>query len=138
MCNSVNPNIFDDYSFINYLGNLTNVTLFLQSIDVFIYPSLYREGVPRSILEASAVGIPSIAYDLPGVRDAIINGSTGYLIQQGDFNLFIKKLHLLIDNHQLRKRLGLNSRTHVVNNFDMNTIDSLTINIYNNIILEIS
>ena len=54
-----------------------------SEVSFLIIPTLYGEGVPRVILEASACGVPCIGYDWRGVRDAIEHGETGWLVRPG-------------------------------------------------------
>lgn len=69
---------------IEYLGETRDVRLPLASAHVFVLPSYYREGLPRSILEAMATGRPVITTDTPGCRDAVIDGETGLIIPPRD------------------------------------------------------
>ena len=65
---------------IDYLGETDDVRPFIEQADCVVLPS-YREGLPRSLLEGSAMGKPLVATDVPGVRDVIDDGLTGYLCQ---------------------------------------------------------
>ncbi len=66
---------------IEYLGTLTDVRPAIASADCVVLPSYYREGVPRSLLEAAAMGRPVVTTDAPGCRDVIDQGSSGLLCQ---------------------------------------------------------
>ena len=63
---------------IEYLGESDDVRTAMEQADCVVLPS-YREGLPRSLLEGSAMGKPLIATDVPGCRDVVVEGSTGYL-----------------------------------------------------------
>lgn len=63
---------------IDYLGAADDVRPFIDQADCIVLPS-YREGMPRALLEASAMGKPVVATDVPGVREAVDDGLTGYL-----------------------------------------------------------
>jgi len=65
---------------IDYLGATEDVRPFIEQADCVLLPS-YREGLPRTLLEGSAMGKPLVATDVPGVRDVIDDGQTGYLCQ---------------------------------------------------------
>jgi glycosyltransferase involved in cell wall biosynthesis len=65
---------------IDYLGATNDVRTFIEQADCVVLPS-YREGLPRTLLEGSAMGKPLVATDVPGVRDVIDDGETGYLCQ---------------------------------------------------------
>jgi len=61
-------------------GRQSNIPLVLSATDLFVLPSSYREGVPRSLLEAAAFGLPLIASDMPGCRDVVEEGNNGRLV----------------------------------------------------------
>ena len=63
--NYIDPSGFGKYSFIQYKSKLKDVSSFLSNTDIFLYPSLYREGIPRILLEAQAMKVPVVAYDMP-------------------------------------------------------------------------
>jgi glycosyltransferase involved in cell wall biosynthesis len=65
-------------SWIEYLGATDDVRPFIERADCIVLPS-YREGMPRALLEASAMGKPVVATDVPGIREAVDDGLTGYL-----------------------------------------------------------
>ncbi len=69
-----------DSGVIDYLGTTDNVVEVLHSADCFVLPSYYREGVPRSLLEAGSCGLPLITTDSVGCRETVIDGHNGYLI----------------------------------------------------------
>jgi len=68
------------YSQISFLGLRSDISEILAATDVYVYPSYYREGVPRTVLETLATGVPIITTDMPGCRLTIEDGKNGYLI----------------------------------------------------------
>lgn len=66
---------------IDYLGTADDVREALANADCVVLPSYYREGVPRILLEASAMGVPVITTDMPGCREAVEDSATGFLCQ---------------------------------------------------------
>jgi glycosyltransferase involved in cell wall biosynthesis len=66
---------------IEYLGVADDVRPIMAAADCVVLPSYYREGVPRSLLEAAAMGKPCITTEATGCRDAVDNGVTGYLCE---------------------------------------------------------
>lgn len=68
---------------IDYLGETRDVRPFLTECTVFVLPS-YREGIPRTVLEAMSTGRPVITTDAPGCRDTVIHGETGYIVRARD------------------------------------------------------
>ena len=71
---------FEKHNNIVFLGKKDNIRELLAVSDVFLYPSYYREGIPRSILEALAMSLPIITTDMPGCNLTVVNGKNGYLI----------------------------------------------------------
>ncbi|MBA3512352.1 MAG: glycosyltransferase family 4 protein [Sphingomonas sp.] len=67
-----------DEGIIDYLGKSDDVRTAIEQADCIVLPS-YREGLPRALLEGSAMGKPLIATDVPGCRDVVVDGNTGYL-----------------------------------------------------------
>lgn len=65
---------------ITFLGKRTDIPQLLAASDVFVFPSYYREGIPRSLLEALAMGLPIITTDMPGCRLVVNNNLNGLLI----------------------------------------------------------
>ncbi|HFO9818223.1 TPA: glycosyltransferase, partial [Escherichia coli] len=63
-----------------YPGHVENVQDWLEKSSVFVLPTSYREGVPRVIQEAMAIGRPVITTNVPGCRDIINDGINGFLI----------------------------------------------------------
>lgn len=74
---------WEEEGFINYLGETTDVRPFLEASSVFVLPS-YREGTPRSVLEAMAMGKPVITTDAPGCRETVLEGENGFLVPVKD------------------------------------------------------
>src|SRR5690606_24295267 len=64
---------------IDYLGKLDDVRPAIQGCSVYVLPS-YREGTPRTVLEAMAVGRPIITTDAPGCRETVVEGENGFLV----------------------------------------------------------
>jgi len=73
-------NRYDNNDTILFLGRHDNVRELLAGADVFLYPSYYREGIPRSILEALSMALPIITSDMPGCNLTVKNGVNGYMI----------------------------------------------------------
>ena len=69
---------------IDYRGSVADIREELADVDCVVLPSFYREGVPRILLEASAMALPVIAADSIGCRDAVIDGETGFLCEPRD------------------------------------------------------
>ena len=85
----------------------------------------YREGFPRTILESMALGRSVIAFDCIGVRSAVCDGETGYLIKQGDLEGFANKIIELIDDDEKLIKIGKRAREYCVDVCDSNYINGI-------------
>lgn len=77
---------------------MDDVRQFLQQSSVFVLPSYYREGVPRSTQEAMAVGRAIITSDGPGCRDTVLDGQNGYLVKPRDVDSLVAAIRQYIDH----------------------------------------
>lgn len=104
---------------VRYLGDAGDVRPFIADADCIVLPSYYREGVPRSLLEAAAMGRPVITTDMPGCRDAVDDGVSGLLCRPKDAaDLADKMARLLALPIGQRRAMGLAARKKVEAEFD--------------------
>jgi glycosyltransferase involved in cell wall biosynthesis len=115
------------FEYLNYVENMKEL---LDSIDIAVLPS-YREGLPRSLLEASACQLPCVASDVPGCNQVIENGVTGYLVEPKKIDELALAMERLIDDPDLRKWLGLAARERVSRLFSEEMVIEQTLAIYN-------
>lgn len=92
---------------IIFIGYTKEVEKFLGAADVFVLPS-YREGLPSSMLQAEAMGLPIIATDIPGIRVAMIDGKMGYLVEKENENALFDSM-LKMYNVDMMEEYGVNS-----------------------------
>lgn len=104
---------------IKYLGKTTKVKDFLREADVVILPSKYREGVPRSLIEAAAMEKPIITYNNVGCKDIVENNLNGYICELGNIeDLIIKTEQFINLSLKEKKEMGKNGREKVKKEFD--------------------
>ncbi|MEZ8367476.1 glycosyltransferase family 4 protein [Vibrio cyclitrophicus] len=104
---------------VNYLGTSDSVEKEIGQVDCMVLPSFYREGVPKSLLEACAMGKPIVTTDNVGCRETVDDGINGYLCEPRNTKSLIEKLELMITHsHEQRLEMGARSRTKVENEFD--------------------
>lgn len=104
---------------VRYLGASDDVRVEIADADCIVLPSYYREGVPRSLLEAAAMGRPIITTDSVGCREAVDNGVTGFLCQPRDANdLSVKMEQMLSLTPGHRKEMGEQGRRKMQREFD--------------------
>ena len=95
----------DDHS-IEFPGEVKDPVAFYRSCSVFVLPSYYREGLPRTILEAMSCGRPVITTDWPGCREPIVDSENGFLVPVRDAAALAKKMILLAKDRTLLERMG--------------------------------
>ncbi|WP_277585646.1 glycosyltransferase family 4 protein [Psychrobacillus antarcticus] len=114
---------------VTFLGNHSNVSELLKDADIFVLTSAW-EGLPLSILEAMAHGLPIIASNVGGVKEAVRNSENGFLIEHNLPEL----LTTLIENPSLRKSMGKKSREIYEASFTFEQMYSQTFITYKNLI----
>jgi len=103
---------------IAYIPPLLDVRPELARADCVVLPS-YREGTPRSLLEASSMAIPIITTDAPGCRQVVEDRATGYLVKVRDAADLARKMeHMLLLSADLRREMGLRGREKMVREFE--------------------
>jgi len=107
-----------DAGVVEYLGTLTDVRSVIAGADCVVLPS-YREGVPRTLMEAAAMSKPLIATDVPGCREVVVDGRNGFLCKARDGkDLSRKMIDMLELSDAQRAVLGMESRNYVQSRFD--------------------
>ena len=123
-----------DNEYIQWLGHRKDVLELLKQSHIMAFPSWYREGLPKSVIEAEAIGRPIVTTDSVGCRDTVIDGENGYMIPVKDSDALASALKKLIDNPELRQTMGKNARKFAVNKFDINDVVKVHLAIYETII----
>lgn len=103
----------------NFVGQVDNMCEFYQSVDVFALPSVLPEGLPLTILEAMASGIPVVGTTVAGAPEAVRDGVDGYLVPPRDVSGLADALRLLLEDPKLRRSLGRNARQRAVESFSL-------------------
>lgn len=119
-----------DDVYIQWLGYREDVMKLIKQSHIMVFPSWYREGLPKSIIEAEAIGRPVITTDSVGCRDTVINGVNGFLIPIKDSDALAWALKKLIDNPDLRRFMGQKAREFAVNKFDIKDVIEAHLNAY--------
>ena len=94
---------------------------FMTAADAFVLPS-YREGFGSVIIEAAACGVPSIAYRIDGVVDAIVENRTGLFVNKGDIHSLSDSIKRIGDDHELRAKLAESARLRAINDFSSSAV----------------
>ena len=112
-----------DKAVVIYPGAVSNVAEWLKNSSVFVLPSYYREGVPRSTQEAMAIGRPIITTDVPGCRETIRDGDNGFKVPAHDPKAVADAMERFICTPDLILKMGLRSRELAVQHFDAERVN---------------
>jgi glycosyltransferase involved in cell wall biosynthesis len=108
---------------IRSLGYRSEPERYLAVTDIFCLPS-YREGFGNVVIEAAAMGVPTIGTDIVGLRDSIVNGETGLLVRPKDADALADALSALLADEGRRVAMGIKARARAVKHFDAQTVNS--------------
>jgi len=109
---------------IEWPGYINDVKPYLAETSVFVLPSYYREGVPRSIQEAMALARPIITTDLPGCKETVIDGINGFLVAACNVEALAHAMECFIIEPKLIERMGKESRRLAEERFNADMIDN--------------
>lgn len=133
-CGVANPSViereqvavWEEQGIVEYLGTTQDVRPYIAQSTCVVLPS-YREGIPRTLLEAAAMAKPLIATDVPGCRDVVVDGKTGFVCDVKDpvslANCCLKFIAMSSDD---RQQMGFAGNSYIKTNFD----EKLIIKIY--------
>ncbi len=121
-----------DSGLVEWLGHVDDMPALLAGADVVVLPS-YREGLPKSLIEAAACARPLITADVPGCREVVTDGVDGLLVPVRDANALARAIARLQDDPALARRLGLAARAKALAEFDERIVVSRTIDFYHEI-----
>lgn len=114
-------NQYEEY--VKYLGRREDIKELLHISDIFVLPTYYREGVPRVLLEASALGLPLITTNMPGCKDVVSDEFNGKLINIKDSKDLYEKIVYLAENEDLLDKFSKNAKEKV-KEFDLSIVVS--------------
>lgn len=117
-------NKLNDEGVIVFHGLQNNMVEHFHKRDVFVLPSYYREGLPRTTLEACACGNPIITTDSVGCREAVKEGINGFLIEPQNLESLVKAMEYFILHPEKIREMGINSRKYAEERFDVNIINN--------------
>ena len=123
-----------DGKYIKWLGYRTDVKELLQQSHIVAFPSYYMEGLPKSLIEACAIGRPIITTQSIGCKDTVDDSVNGFLIASKEVEPLVEKLQLLIDDAKLRQKMGKAAREKAEKEFSLDVVIEKHLNIYNELI----
>lgn len=119
---------------INWLGRSNNVCDLIEQSNIVALPSVYSEGVPRILLEASSVGRACIAYDVGGCDSLIIDNDNGIIVKSNSPEELADKLAFLLSNPKARVEMGIKGRKRIQDKFSSVMIIDKTLQIYHDVV----
>ncbi len=118
---------------VRFLGVRNDIAELLQQSDMFVRPSL-MEGMPLTVLEAMACGLPTVATPVGGTAELIVEDETGLLVPPRDVPGLIAALAQLMESPELRMRLGRNARRIVEADYGWQRIANDTLSVYEDVL----
>lgn len=110
---------------VTYLGVTKDVRPYLAQASVLVLPSMYREGLPRSILEAMSSGRAVITSDSPGCADSIVDGRDGFIVPTGSPEALAKAMERFLRAPELARTMGAAGRKHACAVFDVHKVNKI-------------
>jgi glycosyltransferase involved in cell wall biosynthesis len=107
---------------VRHLHNRDDVPDILAVSDLFVLPSYFREGVPRVLLEAGAMGLPLITADSPGCRETVRDGHNGKLVAPRDWRALADAIRELLADAETRREMGRRSPAFIRERFDLTQV----------------
>ena len=111
---------------INYLGETNDVRPYIAKSSVFVLPS-FREGTPRSVLEAMSMGRPVITTDAPGCRETVKDGVNGFLVPVKDSTTLAEAMEKFIQTPELIEQMGWESRKIAEEKYDVHKVNEVIV-----------
>jgi len=124
---SIPQEVIDSWSMnrtVEFLGPLEDVRSAISDSSVYVLPS-YREGTPRTVLEAMAMGRAIITTDVPGCRETVIDGHNGFLVPPRDSKALSQAIGRFLDDPSLALTMGKRSRELAVEKYDVEQVNEV-------------
>lgn len=125
---------WQDEGVVRWLGQVDDMPALFQSVDAVALPTYYREGLPKSLIEAAACALPLITTDMPGCREVVTHEVDGLLVPIRDPEALADAICRLMDNPALCKRLGDAARSKAVAEFDDQIVITKTLAVYDELL----
>ena len=132
---SMSREFMNSQSNVSWLGFRSDIKELIAVSDIIVLPS-YREGVPRTLLEAGAMGKPIIATDVIGCRETVVDGSNGYLVPLNSPKDISDKIKFILENSDVYNQFSEYSRINTVKEFKLTDIVRKYIENYRRILYE--
>ena len=125
-----------DGKYIKWLDFQKDIKSVLEQCHIMAFPSYYREGVPKSLIDACAIGRPIVTTDSIGCKDVVDDGVNGFLVPVKDSEALAQKLRILIEDKALRNRMGKAAREKAEREFSIENVIENHLEIYSRLKIE--
>jgi len=119
-----------DEGAIEWWGHRDDMPAVVAQAHIVCLPSYYREGVPKSLIEAASCGRPIVTTDTPGCREIVRDGGNGFLVPVRDSAALAVAIRKLMDDPLLRRRFGARGRELVLEKFSLEKVIANTLSVY--------
>ncbi|MEM6724663.1 MAG: glycosyltransferase family 4 protein [Bacteroidota bacterium] len=116
--------------FVEWIGFQTNMIQVLTDSHIICLPTFYREGVPKALIEACAIGRPIVTTDVPGCRDLVQDGKSGYVVPIKNAEAVAEALEKMIEDKSLRLQMGKTAREIAETEYSLDIVLDKHFNIY--------
>lgn len=107
---------------VEMVGHVSDVPALMSACDLFVFPSVDREGMPGVLVEAAMCELPCVASRVPGVPAVVDDGETGFIIEPGDDGALLDRLRDLVVDADRRAQMGAQARRRAVQRFSEDAI----------------
>lgn len=118
---------------LQFAGFREDLDDYLACVNLLVHPAL-REGLGVAMLKAAAAGVPVIAFDTPGAREAVLHGTTGVLVPAKDVRKLQKAISLLVEETEMRRELGEAGRKRMKDDFAVDTMAIRHMELYESVL----
>ena len=116
--------------YVQWIGRMDNMANFLSSVHIVCLPTYYGEGVPKILIESASCGRAIVTTDWPGCRDIVRDGENGLLVPIKDSQALARAIQKLLDDPELRRRMGKRGRKLVEAEFSEEQVIRETLAVY--------
>lgn len=144
LCGRLTPNksgVNEDYlklncdgNYISWLGERNDIKRLLKNSHIMVFPSYYREGIPKSLIEACAIGRPIVTCNSVGCKDVVEDGKNGILIPPKNPVVLAAAIKKLINDEALRSKMGKCAREKAEREFSISRVIETHLEIYDSLI----
>ena len=108
---------------VDYIAKTDNVAKYISKCDVFVLPSYYREGIPKTLIEATAMGRPILTTNTPGCKETVVEGENGFFVKVKHTDDLAKKMVWMIEHRDELRAMGDKSYKMCLEKFTIEKID---------------